>query len=130
MIEFYSCSIFNGKSRAACHVVQDDRYTETMVSGPENYHAHMSVGLILCLGSWLFSLCCGEISVFSTWFRLRKFGRLGARFWEILSYQILWMKFQSKNINKVRILSWLLYSILEIILQVVFRIWFRIPVLY
>ena len=37
---------------------------------------------------------------------------------------------QSKNLNKVRYFALLLYAIFEILLQVLFRIWFYIPILY
>ena len=40
------------------------------------------------------------------------------------------MHFQSNNLNKVRLFALLLYAILEILLQVVFRILFFITVLY
>ena len=68
----------------------------------------------------------GEISVFSTWFWLRKFVRLGARVYKRLWYKRLWMQLQSNNLNKVRLVTLLLFAIFTTLLQVVFWIWFFI----
>ena len=40
------------------------------------------------------------------------------------------MQLQLKNLNKVRLVAWLLYAIFELILQVLFQIWFLYPSVY